>query len=171
MPRWRFFSSKCVKTINWWIPFPHGTRQWHLNQSTSHLVRKPIGMCRFTLTITVSKLTEWMRSLWIIRERKSGQLKWVVRCWRIPERRMRRRQSSTVLSDGSWGSNTQGITSTSVILSLMCYIGRWSKELELTMKMLVGVRVKGVLQKMKKATCLVLTQYNTYFRGNCCLTV
>ena len=39
------------------------------------------------------------------------------------------------------------------------------------MKMLVGVRAKGVLQKMKKATCLLLAQYNTYFRGNCCLTV
>ena len=86
---------------------------------TSHLMCKPIGMYRFTLTILVSKLTEWMRGLWIIRERKSGQLKLVVRGWRIPERRMRKRQSSTVLCDGSWESNTQGITSTSVIL---CYI-------------------------------------------------
>ena len=142
-----------------------------LNQCSSHLMPKPIGMCRFTLTIPVSKLTEWMRGLWIIRERKSGQLKWVVRGWRILERRMRRRQSRTGLCDGSWGSNTQGITSTSVILSLMCYIGGWSKERELTMKMLVGVRAKGVLQKMKKATCLLLAQYNTYFWGNCCLTV
>ena len=125
------------------------------------------------LTIPVSKLTEWMRGLWIIRETKSGQLKWVV-CgggWRIPERKMRRRQSSTVLCHGSWRSNTQGITSTSVILSLMCYIGGCSKKLELTMKKLVGAKAKGVLQRMQKATCLVLAQFNTYFWGTCCLTV
>ena len=39
------------------------------------------------------------------------------------------------------------------------------------MKKFVGVKAKGVLQRMQKATCLVLAQRNTYFRGNCCLTV
>ena len=27
-------------------------------------MRRSIGMCRFTLTIPVSRLTEWMRVLW-----------------------------------------------------------------------------------------------------------
>ena len=37
------------------------------------------------------------------------------------------------------------------------------------MKKFVGVKAKGVLQRMQKATCLVLAQRNTYFRGNCML--
>ena len=45
--RWKCFSSKCVKTLNWWTLFPHSTRQWHLNQCRSRLMRKPTEMCRF----------------------------------------------------------------------------------------------------------------------------
>ena len=44
----------------------------------------------------------------------------------------------------------------------MYYVGGWSKELELIMKKLVGVKAKDVLQKIQKATCLVLAQCNTY---------
>ena len=92
-----------------------------------------------------------------------GKKVWAVeiscRGWRILERRMRRRQSRTGLCDGSWGSNTQDITSTSAILSLMCYVGGWSKELELTMKMLVGVRAKGVLFFLSRSFLLLLLPF------------
>ena len=115
---------------------------------------------------TVSRLTDWMHSSSIIRERKSGQLKWVVCGSRIVERRMRRRQPSMVLCDGSWGSNTQGnINQCNTVINVL---GRWSKELELTMKKLVGVRAKEVLQRIQKDTISCSLNIACTFKATAC---
>ena len=116
---------------------------------------------------TVSRLTDWMHSSSIIRERKSGQLKWVVCGSRIVERRMRRRQPSMVLCDGSWGSNTQGnINQCNTVINVL---GRWSKELELTMKKLVGVRAKEVLQRIQKDTISCSLNIACTFKATACV--
>ena len=51
-------------------------------------------------------------------------------------------------------------------------LGRWSKELELTMKKLVGVRAKEVLQRIQKDTISCSLNIACTFKATaCCLTV
>ena len=70
----------------------------------------------------------------------------------------------------SSGSDTRGITSTSVIIVVIDVLGGWSMELEVS-DYEKARKGKGCFAKNVESHDLVLAQHSTHFKGNCSSTV